>query len=105
MSMYFDTLVKALSFSLAFQRKDVICSWKVRLLSVFIPSSSLEKLALIHEFCICIDFISYGLIKMAFARISYSTVLVKPFEYVQSTIVGSGIIYITRKINVIVYKI
>ena len=30
---------------------------------IFIPSSSSEKLALIHEFCVCIDFASYGLIK------------------------------------------
>ena len=62
MSMYFDTLDKALSLSLAFEHKDVICSWKVRVLSMLIPSSSLEKLALIHEFCICVDFVSYGLI-------------------------------------------
>ena len=29
----------------------------------FLPSSSSEDFALIHEFCICVDFVSYGLIK------------------------------------------
>ena len=60
MPMYFDTLDKALSFLLAFEHRDMMWSWKVRLLSIFIPSSSLEELALIHEFCLCIDFVSYG---------------------------------------------
>ena len=54
---------EALRFLLAFEHKDVMWSWKIRLLSIFIPISSSEKLALIHEFCFCIDFVSYGLIK------------------------------------------
>ena len=61
--MYFDALDKALSFLLAFEHKDMIWSWKVRLLSIFISSSSSEELALIYEFCICIDFVSFGLTK------------------------------------------
>ena len=63
MLMYFDALDKALSFLLAFEQKDMIWSWKVRLPSIFIPSSSSEELALIYGFCICIDFVSFGLIK------------------------------------------
>ena len=61
--MYFDTLDKALSFLLPFEHKDLTWSWKVRLLSIFIPSGSSEELVLKHEFCICIDFVSYRLIK------------------------------------------
>ena len=56
MPMCFDALDKALSFLLAFEHNDMI-------LSIFIASSSSAELDLIHEFCICIDFVSYGLIK------------------------------------------
>ena len=63
MPMYYDLWNKALNFLLAFEHKDVIYSQKVSLLPIFITSSSSEKLALIHEFCVCIDFVSYGLMK------------------------------------------
>ena len=56
MPMCFDALDKALSFLLAFEHNDMI-------FSIFIVSSSSAELDLIHEFCICIDFVSYGLIK------------------------------------------
>ena len=36
---------------------------KSQFLSIFIPSSSSEEHALIHEFCICVDFVSCGFIK------------------------------------------
>ena len=34
---------------------------KSKILSIFITNSSSEELALLHEFCICIDFVSYGI--------------------------------------------
>ena len=103
--MYFDTLDKALSFLLPFEHKDLIWSWKVKLLSIFIASGSSEELVLIHEFCICIDFVSYRLIKkwllleLAIKQFSWNhlntlvttdskkeviitTVFKEPFEYV-----------------------
>ena len=55
----------------------MIWSWKVRLLSIFISSSSSEELALIHEFCICIDFVSYGLIKKWLSL----ELAIKPFSW------------------------
>ena len=76
MPMHFDTLDKALSFLLTFEHKDLICSRKVRLQSVFIPSSFLEKLGLIHEFCICIDFVSYELNK----KWIFLELAIKPFS-------------------------
>ena len=83
----------------------------------FIPSSSLEKLALIIEFCIYIGFVTYGLIR-DWLGIIHLIVFIKPFEYVSdirfqniynfrkilSTNVVSGIISITGKFNVIVNK-
>ena len=116
MPMYFDTLDTELSFLLAFEHKEMIWSWKVRLLSIFIPSSSSEELALIHEFCICIYFVSYGLIKkwllleLAIKPFSFQLVIdirfqkIYKFKKILSTNVGSGIICITGKINVIVNK-
>ena len=62
MRKYKISLIYA-GFSLAFGQKDMIWSWKVRLLSIFISISSSEELALIHEFCICIDFVSCGFIE------------------------------------------
>ena len=118
MPMYVDTLDKALSFLLAFELKDMVWSWKVRLLLIFIPSSSSEELALIHELCICIDFVRYGLIEWLLLELA-----IKPFSWnhvntlvtldskknynfrkILSTNVGSSIICITGKISVIVNK-
>ena len=48
--------------------KFFISFWTVRLLSIFFPNSSVEKLALTHKFCIRIDFVSYGLIKNSLLR-------------------------------------
>ena len=36
---------------------------KRKIIAIFIPSGSSEELALIHEFGICIDVVSYGIIK------------------------------------------
>ena len=64
MAMCFDTLDKTLTFLLAFEHKHVICQWRARLLSIFILSSSSEKLACFDvKFYGFIGFVSYGLIK------------------------------------------
>ena len=69
---------------LAFEHKDLISSWKVRLISTFIPISSSDEVVFMHEFCICIDFVSYGLAYsgVVFSGISSKIVLGKPFEYI-----------------------
>ena len=64
-------------------------------MSIFIPSSSSEELALIHEFCICIRLIS-AYQEMAFDGISHYTVFMKAFEYVSD--IRFQIIYNFRKI-------